>query len=184
LSIPRRSEAKLRQKGIRLVHKRLAQLSVLAAVAVAIYSIEAALPRPFPWLRLGLSNAIVLTVLTIFGFRDALMVSLVRTGLGSLVVGTLFTPGFLMGLTGGVASVVAMGAVLTLGGRIFSSIGISVCGAIAHQGTQLLVASVILIGSSGALALGPTLGLLAVATGILTGFISLVLIDRLTRTIG
>lgn len=145
------------------------QLSLLVAVAVSIYTVESLLPNPLPWMRLGLSNAIVLLSIVGFGFRGGLLVSVLRTLLGSLVIGTFLSPAFLFALAGGVSSAVLMGTVYRFLPRTFSLVGISILGALTHNAVQLTLASLLFIKRAEILFLLPIFGLLSVSTGAVTG---------------
>ena len=45
----------------------LARLALVAGTALVLFVIEAAVPRPLPWMKLGLSNGAVLLALMLFG---------------------------------------------------------------------------------------------------------------------
>ncbi len=74
--------------------RRLATLALIVALGVALHRIEAFLPLPAPWIKLGLANVMTLVALVFFGFRDALMVTLLRVILGSFLGGTFLSPTF------------------------------------------------------------------------------------------
>jgi len=52
--------------------RRLTRLGLLTAMALVLFLVEAALPRPLPWMKLGLGNAAVLAALLLFGAGPAL----------------------------------------------------------------------------------------------------------------
>jgi heptaprenyl diphosphate synthase len=72
--------------------RRLAFLALLTAFAVALHTVEAGLPNPTPWLRLGLANIITLLTLVIYGFRDGMTVCVLRIFIGSIITTGLFGP--------------------------------------------------------------------------------------------
>src|SRR5690606_41521449 len=53
-----------------------------------------------------------------WGFREVLLIVVMRQLVGSLVTGTLSAPAFVIGLTGGVVSVAVMALVLRLAGAL------------------------------------------------------------------
>jgi len=112
-------------------------LGVLAAVATAIQIIESPLPRFLPWLKPGLSNAVVLfgimRVSPTFGFKIVLL----RTFLTGFALGILFSPANLLSLVGGIASALTMALAFKWGSSLFSVYGISVLGALANNFAQL-----------------------------------------------
>lgn len=71
--------------------KKLALLSILTAVSLIMFLIEAQipLPVPLPGIRLGLSNIITTCVLFLFGWKEAALLALVRVVLGSVITGQL-----------------------------------------------------------------------------------------------
>lgn len=148
---------------------RITRISVLTGLAVGIYALETLIPKPLPWLRLGLSNAIVLCTLTMFGLRDALMVSILRTTIGTLIVGTFLTPFFFFGLLGGITSTLVMGLLYFYVRKTFSLIGISILGALSHNTVQLLLAYSLYIKRVEIFYLVPVFIVLAIFTGSLTG---------------
>ena len=79
-------------------------LALFTALAVALHTLEFLLPSPAPWFRLGFANILTLTALFLYGGRAAWGVALARIGVGSLIIGNLFAPGFLLSLSGGVAA--------------------------------------------------------------------------------
>ena len=57
--------------------RKLTTLSLLAAIALALYAVESALPPivPIPGIKLGLSNIITLVVLWKYSAKDAFFAS-------------------------------------------------------------------------------------------------------------
>ena len=69
--------------------KKLTTLSLLSAIALALYAVESALPPivPIPGIKLGLANIITLVVLWKYFAKDAFFVLLVRILLATLFFG-------------------------------------------------------------------------------------------------
>lgn len=147
----------------------VAQLGLLAALALALSFLESLLPSlPIPGARLGLSNIVVMYTLT----SARLPVRPLSAALGITAVKTLFAllrggSAFFMSAAGGLLSTLVMDLVLRLFRNRVSYIGVGILGAIAHNAGQLLMAT-ILLGSS-MLYYAPWLLLLALATGTVTG---------------
>ena len=156
-------------------------MSIFTASAVVIYVIETFIPRPLPWLRFGFSNIIVLIALYLLGFKPALLVAGLKSILGALIVGNLFTPAFLFSISGGIVSLSIMALLLSLFPLLFSPLGISIWGAAAHNLTQLLIASLLFIGRLEVLHLFPFFIILSVITGTITGIISLFALQKLKK---
>ncbi len=158
---------------------RTAATAALLGVAVVLGLLETVLVPPVavPGVRLGLANLAVVVAMSMFGPRQAAFVSLGRVLLVALASGTLGGPGFLMSLSGAMASLIVMWALSTRG-TVFSEVGWSIGGAAAHVAAQLLVASLI-IGSSAPLAFAPfSLGL-SLPTGLTVGYCARLLLSRI-----
>ena len=152
--------------------RRLTHIALLVALALALHSLEAALPLPgaVPGARLGLANIITLLALLLYGFRTAIFVATVRSVLGSFFAGNFLAFALYLSLAGAVFSTVAMTLALWGWRRgVFSLTAVSVIGAVVHNTAQVAVAS-LLIGNINLLRLYlPLLLALAVPAGIITG---------------
>jgi len=156
-------------------------LALFIALAVALHTFEAFLPNPLPWLRLGLANILALTALFLYGVRAMWTLSLTRILVGSLVLGNLFSPGFLLSLSGGVSATLLM----TLSYRGFSPrigpVGVSVLGALGHVFGQLLVAWLLIVRHPSIWLLLPFFLLFALISGMVNGIAADLLIGSLLR---
>ncbi|QDR80117.1 Gx transporter family protein [Sporomusa termitida] len=150
--------------------KRLVLLALLVAMAATLHVIEGWLPvpMPVPGAKLGLANTISLVALVIFGWQDAVYIAITRVLLGSLFGGGLFGPAFIMSMGGALISIIIMTHVHNKRAGIFSLVGVSVAGAVAHNLAQVTMAAVIVY-SPGLLWYAPYLVLFAVPTGLFTG---------------
>lgn len=144
-------------------------LAMMVALAVALNLLEGSLPNPFPWVRLGLANAITLLVLVSWGFREALAVSVARVVLASLVSGGLMGPAFLLALGGGLAGTVVMGLMLATG--LFSVVGLSVGGSFAHTLTQFALLSILVFRDGSAMGMSTPFLLLSLPAGAIVGWV-------------
>lgn len=144
-------------------------LALFTALAVALHTLEALLPSPAPWFRLGIANILTLTALFLYGGKAAWIVTLARIGVGSIVLGSLFSPGFFLALSGGTLAVALMTASKALFGRHIGPVGVSALGAVGHALGQLLFAWLVLIRHDGVLKLLPFFLLFSLVTGILNG---------------
>ncbi len=148
--------------------RRVTRLGLLTGMALVLFLVEASLPRPLPWMRLGLANSAVLAALLLFGTGSALAVTLAKLLLGGLLGGGLAGPAFVIGSSAGLASFTAMALCWHYLPRLFSPVGLSIVGALVHQVTQLTVAALYL-GHDGLFSLLPMFLLSGVASGLLTG---------------
>lgn len=124
--------------------KKLVFLSLLVAYSLVMYIIETMIPNPliavFPGAKLGLSNIVTLLCLLFLNFKESFAVLTLRMILSSIFTGPLSYLLFSVG--GGYLSLAVMYVVLKIKG--ISEVGVSVCGAIAHNMGQLLVAALII----------------------------------------
>lgn len=164
--------------------QELARLALLLALATVIHTAEAFLPVTVGWFRFGFANIIGLATLYLYGFKDALVVTLGRIFLGSLASGLFGSPAFILSLAGGTSAILAMGLAHRLGARVFSEIGISVIGAMVHNVAQLTAAYLILIRNEAVLLLLPVMILAAVATGFINGLAARFFIRHFRRIAG
>ena len=156
------------------------RIALLSAYAIAIHSFESMLPTPIPWLRLGVANIITLATLVLYGFRAAMMVTLIRVILSSIFIGTFLGPGFIMSLGGGVTSTFAMGIAFSIFPRLFGPVGLSLIGALFHNIAQLFLAYILFVQKiEPILIVSPILILLGTITGIVNGVIGNLLIDSI-----
>ena len=137
---------------------RLEQVALLAAFALFLSTIEYMIPKPLPFIRLGLANLPILIGLFLLDAPHLLLLVLLKVLGQGLVNGTLFSYIFLFSLFGSYAAALAMITVKALCGRTVSAVGISVSGALASNCTQLLLARIFVIGEGAWLIAPPFLG--------------------------
>lgn len=147
--------------------KHLTGLALFTTLALAIYSVEAALPAlvPIPGVKLGLANIITLIVLRNFSAKDALFVLVVRILIATFMFGQAMS--LLYSLAGGILCLLVMMFFnkLLQGHFLFLT---SILGALAHNAGQLVVA-VILTSSVAAFTYIPFFVVAACVTGLFTG---------------
>lgn len=161
--------------------KRLVSMALLVALGVILHRVEALLPLPAPWIKLGLANVMTLLALVFLGFKEALIVTGVRIFLGAIIGGTFLGPTFFLSLTGGLAAILAMALVYRKGSGPFSLIGVSVVGAYAHILAITFSVYFVFIRQDAFLHLLPFFLSLSLVSGILTGIAGNILSARLTQ---
>jgi heptaprenyl diphosphate synthase len=156
--------------------RRLVTLSLLTAISLVLFVVEAQIPplTPIPGIKLGLANMITLFVLhrSTFKASDAVIVVIARVLLAGLITGNLLS--LLFSLAGGLAAVFSMIAFR----KITPTPVTSVAGAISHNIAQIAVAAT--ISGSGVLLYLPILVFGGILSGLLTGFAVTVILKRLT----
>jgi heptaprenyl diphosphate synthase len=155
----------------------------LAALAITIHIAESVLPSPLPGVKPGLANVITIVVLIKYGWRMAAWVGLLRVLVGSLLLGTLFSPTFWLSFSGALGSIATLGAAYSLmqwlPERGLSALGYSLLAAMAHMASQFWVAYLLFIPHPALFHLLPVLMTAAVIFGIVSGMITHVLLQRL-----
>lgn len=159
--------------------RRQVFLALFIAIAVSLHVLETLLPTPVPWLRLGLANIMTLTALYLYGGRAAWTVSLARVGIGALVLGRLFSPGFWLSIAGAIVATSAMIIMYRVAARRLSPIGISAIGAAGHALGQVLAARLLIIQHAAIWQITPLFLLFTVFSGILTGWLAAGLLEQL-----
>ncbi len=159
---------------------KLAKLAVFTAAAFIFSYIESLipLPIPFPGIKLGLANLVILIVLYREGFTSALGVSFVRNLLNALTFGSLF--GLLYSLAGSILSLLIMAALKKT--TKLSLVSISTIGGILHNMGQFITA-ICLVGFDAILHYLPFLYFAGLVAGILIGVLSKLCLRRLPASI-
>lgn len=155
-------------------------LALLLSIAMVLHSLERMVPLPqiAPGIKLGLANTASLVGLFVLPYTRILVLVVLRSLLASLLGGGPTV--FVFSVVGGMASATAMYLVLTYGYRAFGIVSVSVIGALIHNASQLLVATV-MTGASRLYVYLPVLMVSGGMTGLVVGMISLELLQRLVR---
>ncbi len=156
-------------------------MALFIALAVGLHTFEALLPNPLPWFRIGLANILALVVLNFYGLRAMWTLTLSRIFVGSLLLGNLFGPGFLLSLSGGLTACLFMSAGVVLLRRGIGLVGLSVLGACGHVFGQLLVAEQVVVQHASVWLLLPAFLFFALISGVLNGLAADYLTDYLLR---
>lgn len=150
--------------------QKCTRISMLTAVAIVLNIFESFIPFfNIPGVKIGLANIIILSVLYIYGIKEAIYVSLLKILVVGILKTGLFSTTFLFSLSGSILSLIMM--YIFKKTNIFSIIGVSIIGSISHSIGQLIMAYIILKNNSVYLYL-PILLIISIATGILVGIIS------------
>ena len=158
-------------------------LSLLVSIGLALSVLESAIPLPvtIPGAKLGLSNMVILVTLVIFGFKEALIVGILKSTVLVLVTGSVSS--FFYSLSGAIFSCIAMFIVYKYFTNIFSLIGVSIFGAVAHNIAQVTVATV-MMNNLRIYSYLPILLLLSLFTGYFVGISSIFISDNLKTNLG
>ncbi len=153
----------------------VAVFGFLLAAAILLGYVEMLIPIQIPiqGVKLGLANAAVLLVLYLFGPGPAFLLSLLRI----LLSGFLFSnmAAMIYSLAGGMLSLIVMCAVKRT--DLFSVVGVSILGAVSHNGGQLVIAMLVLQSRSLVYYI-PVLLAAGIVTGMLIGIVVKELLPR------
>lgn len=148
------------------------------ALAVVLNIVETMVPffnGYIPGLKLGLANTIILFVLYIYGFKDAVYLSFLRVLLVSILRTGLFSIAFWLSLGGALLSIIMMAIFKKT--KLFSIVGVSIIGSVFHSIGQIIIA-IILIDTTSVMYYLPLLLIFSVPTGIMIGVISKHLVNK------
>lgn len=143
--------------------KNTAALGICTALALVFAYVEVLLPPIYaavPGIKLGLPNIVIIFALYRLGLVKASMISFVRVLIVSVIFGNFMM--FAYSIAGAVLSISVMALLKKM--DVFSTVGVSVAGAILHNVGQILMAMLLL----GTAEIGYYLVILAV-TGTVSG---------------
>ena len=123
-------------------------IALLAASCLFLSTIEYIIPKPIPFLKLGLANLPILIALNILNSREILKLTILKILGQGLIQGTLFSYIFLFSVVSSLASVFAMLVLNHICQTSISLIGLSVIGSIASNLSQLMLARLVIFGES------------------------------------
>jgi heptaprenyl diphosphate synthase len=147
------------------------RIARLAALAIGLHLIESVLPSPLPGVKPGIANIVTLYVLYRYGIGTAAWVSLLRVFAGSLLLGQLLSPTFLLSFGGAMTSLGMLALAIHLPRRWFGPVSLSILAALAHISGQLLIVWLWLIPHSGIIYLTPVFALSALVFGLVNGLV-------------
>jgi heptaprenyl diphosphate synthase len=160
-------------------NKRVFFMAFLGAMAISFSIVESMVPKPLPWMRIGLANAITLYAFTVLKPYEVLPVILSRVIATSILLGTLLSVSFFLSLSGALSSFIIMFLLYKHLGRFFSIVGISVAGAVTSNAAQLTLLNLLFINSRISYYFLPFILLFALIGGILSGLFARFLTENI-----
>jgi heptaprenyl diphosphate synthase len=145
---------------------------MLSAVGISLFILESFVPIPVPFINIWLANAASLVALMAFAPADMFLVVIVRIVVGALLVGSMFSPTFLVSFGGGISAAAAMALTRILGRNLFGVMGISIVGSTVHVVAQLFVVSFLFVRNDSLLILLPVLLTSGLIGGLIVGWVS------------
>ena len=163
---------------MRLEIRKMTTLALLVSVAMILSYVESLIPAfmAVPGMKLGLSNIATVFALYTLGWPAAITVSVVRVCLSALLFGNI--PSLAFSLAGAALALAVMIPLKWV--DLFSSIGVSVVGAIFHNVGQVLAAAIVMKTLGVTYYLLPLL-LSGTVAGVVIGIISGILVERIKK---
>jgi heptaprenyl diphosphate synthase len=159
-----------------MTSKKIATYGLLVALAFILSYIESLFPVfiAIPGIKLGLANLVVITAIYKMGVKEAFVLSIIRIVLVGFTFGNPST--MMFSLVGGLLSWLLM--VIFQKTNLFSTIGVSIIGGIAHNIGQILVA-ILVVENIDIIYYLPVLLIFGVIMGALIGILATIIIKRL-----
>ncbi len=155
--------------------KKIAVLALAIALAMILSFVESQIPAfvAIPGVKIGLANIAVVFVLYKLGWKEAVLISLVRVVMVSMLFGTLVS--LFYSVAGAVLSLTGM--VLLRKTGLFSTVAVSVTGGVLHNVGQILMAC-LLLETNVIVYYLPFLILSGVIAGVVIGVVSAIMVNR------
>ena len=155
--------------------KKIAVLALAIALAMILSFVESQIPAfvAIPGVKIGLANIAVVFVLYKLGWKEAVLISLVRVVMVSMLFGTLVS--LFYSVAGAVLSLTGM--VLLKKTGLFSTVAVIVTGGVLHNVGQILMAC-LLLETNVIVYYLPFLILSGVIAGVVIGVVSAIMVNR------
>lgn len=148
--------------------RRTDVVALLGAVCMFLSAVEYMIPKPIPFLRVGIANLPILIGLDLLPVPFVLLLVVLKVLGQGIVGGTLFSYVFLFSAAGSFASAFAMLAARRAFGERISLVGVGVVGALCGNIAQVVLAGLLIFGQSAWLIAPPFL-VLGTVTAVLLG---------------
>ena len=154
----------------------IAAFGVYVALAMIFSYIELQIPPlvAIPGIKLGLPNVVIIIALYKFGWKEAIVINVLRVLLVSVLFGTVLS--LLYSVAGAILSLFVM--IILKKSKIFSTVLVSVFGAISHNIGQITVA-IFVLETSELLYYLPVLLITGTISGLLLGLIGATIVKKL-----
>ncbi|MGN0982425.1 MAG: Gx transporter family protein [Candidatus Limivicinus sp.] len=155
--------------------KKIAVLALAIALAMILSFVESQIPAfvAIPGVKVGLANIAVVFVLYKLGWKEAVLISLVRVFMISVLFGTAVS--LFYSVAGAVLSLTGM--VLLKKTGLFSTVAVSVTGGVLHNIGQILMAC-LLLETNVIVYYLPFLILSGVIAGVVIGVVAAIMVNR------
>ncbi|MGL4403975.1 MAG: Gx transporter family protein [Fusobacteriaceae bacterium] len=113
-------------------------LTALVLLSVYLSLGESLVPKPFPWMKIGLANIATIIALEKYNSKMAIEIAVLRVLIQGIMLGTVFTPSFIISFISGITATTSM-IVLYKFRDYFSLLAISLFSAFIHNIIQLMI---------------------------------------------
>ena len=148
---------------------------IFTSLCLYFSAIEYVIPKPFPFMKLGLANLPILLSLPILNFFEYFLLVVLKVLMQAVLSGTLFSYVFLFSFAGSFASGISMYFLYKIfkNNKNVSFLGISLCGAMFNNIAQLGVSRIVLFGENTRY-IAPVLLITGFVTGIALGIVAVI----------
>jgi heptaprenyl diphosphate synthase len=151
--------------------------ALLGAFCFFLSAIEYMIPKPLPFMRLGIANLPILLAADLLPLPWFLVLALVKVVGMSVISGSLFSYIALFSLAGTLVAALVMWAARRALGGLISAVGVSVLGAVSSNAAQILIARVVVFGEAAKL-IAPAFLAMGLVTGTILGLFAEAFADR------
>jgi heptaprenyl diphosphate synthase len=150
--------------------------ALLGAFCFFLSALEYMIPKPLPFMRLGIANLPILLAADLLPLPWYLALALVKVFGMSVISGSLFSYVALFSLAGTMTAALVMWTAQKAFGRHVSAVGVSILGAVVSNAAQMAIASVLVFGQAVRLIAPPFL-----AAGLVTGLLLGLFAERFVK---
>ena len=156
--------------------RKITVMALTVALAMILSFVESQIPAfvAIPGVKMGLANIAVVFALYKLGWKEAILVSLIRVFLVSLLFGT--GASLFYSLAGAVLSLIGMIGLRAT--KLFSSVAVSVAGGVLHNVGQIGMACLLLETDVLRYYL-PFLALSGILAGVVIGVVAAIMVKRI-----
>lgn len=129
-----------------MLKKQDALVPVFGAICFFLSAIEFVVPKPLPFLRLGLANVSLILALDVLSFPAFLLLASIKVIGQAVISGTLFSYVVLFSAAGTYAAALIMYGLRRIPKALISLVGISAAGAFVSNSVQLLLGRYLIFG--------------------------------------
>lgn len=158
-------------KQTQIPSEMINRIALLAGLAFLLSAVEYTIPKPLPFIRLGLANFPILIALSCFSPTQVLLLILLKILGQGLIQGTLFSYTFLLSSSGSISAGLVMIFLFKTGGKRITLIGVSLAGALVSNLIQIYLAGILIAGAAVAL-IGPPFLIIGLISSAVLGYLA------------